>query len=161
MVERLGHRVGMLLSLGGMALGAVLLTAPERTVTLFGAVLLGTGSAVSIQVVPAALTRRHPGTSAAAIGEANAVSSAASLLAPAAVAAAIAIGIGWRTGYLLPALPVAIGLIALYVLHPQLRGWLVVRPGGRHRPGRAGASPRARLSSPVRCSRVGSTWSWR
>ena len=124
LVERLGHRVGMLLSLGGMALGAVLLTAPERTVTLFGAVLLGTGSAVSIQVVPAALTRRHPGTSAAAIGEANAVSSAASLLAPAAVAAAIAIGIGWRTGYLLPALPVAIGLIALYVLHRQLRGWL-------------------------------------
>jgi MFS family permease len=123
-VERLGHRTAMLFSLSGMALGAVLLTAPQRGVTLVGALLLGTGSAVSIQVVPAALTRRHRAASAAAIGEANAVSSAASFLAPAAVAAAIAIGVGWRTGYLLPALPVAIGLIALFAVHPRLRGWL-------------------------------------
>ena len=33
-VERLGHRTAMLFSLSGMALGAVLLTAPQRGVTL-------------------------------------------------------------------------------------------------------------------------------
>ena len=123
-VERLGHRTALVMSLGGLAVGAGLLAAPTRLVTLAGAVLLGTGGAVMVQVVPAALTRRQPVAAAPAIGEANAVSSVASILAPAAVAAAIAIGADWRIGYLLPVLPVAAGLLLILLLHAPVRASL-------------------------------------
>jgi fucose permease len=55
------------------------------------------------------------------LGEANAVSSAASLLAPAAVAAAIGLGAGWAVGYVLPMLPVAVTLLVVLLL--QRRDW--------------------------------------
>lgn len=130
-VERMGHRTAMVLSLGGMSLGACMLALPERPLTLVGAALLGTGSAISIQVVPSALTRRHPHAAAPAIGEANAVSSTASFVAPAAVAGAIALGVGWRVGYLLPSVPVAVVLIALLSLHLRLRASLADSAPGR------------------------------
>ncbi len=96
-VERLGHRTALVMSLGGLAVGAGLLAAPTRLVTLAGAVLLGTGGAVMVQVVPAALTRRQP------------------------LAAAPAIGADWRIGYLLPVLPVAAGLLLILLLHAPVR----------------------------------------
>jgi hypothetical protein len=114
-VSRVGHRPALIGSLVGMIAGPLLLAAPERPVTLVGAALLGAGAAFSVQVVPSALTRRHPLDAAPAIGEANAVSSTASVIAPAAVAAAIALGAGWRTGYLLPSLPVAAFLLFVVV----------------------------------------------
>lgn len=114
-VSRVGHRPALIGSLVGMIAGPLLLAAPERPVTLVGAALLGAGAAFSVQVVPSALTRRHPLDAAPAIGEANAVSSTASVIAPAAVAAAIAVGAGWRTGYLLPSLPVAAFLLFVVV----------------------------------------------
>ena len=89
--------------------------------TLIGAALLGLGSALIIQLVPAALGARHPRFTTAVLGEANAVSSFASLLAPAAVAGAIALGVGWAAGYLLPVLPVAVTLLLVLVL--QRRDW--------------------------------------
>jgi fucose permease len=82
-VRRAGHRRSLVAASGGLAAGAALLSAPGRGLTLAGAVLLGCGGALMVQVVPAALTDRHPAAAPAAIGEANAVASAASVAAPA------------------------------------------------------------------------------
>ena len=71
--------------------------------------------------MPAALGARHPRFTTAVLGEANAVSSFASLLAPAAVAGAIGLGVGWAAGYLLPVLPVAVALLVVLLL--QRRDW--------------------------------------
>ena len=115
-VSRLGHRRALIASLLGMIGGTALLAAPARPMTLVGAAMLGSGAALSVQLVPSALTRRHPLNAAPAIGEANAVSSVASIVAPASVAAAIAVGAGWRTGYVALSLPVAAVLLAVVVL---------------------------------------------
>ena len=50
--------------------------------------------------VGAILATTHPHAPAAAIGEANGLASAASVVAPLAVSAALAVGVGWRIGYL-------------------------------------------------------------
>lgn len=114
LVHRLGHRSGLVLSISLLGLGAALLACPVRVLTLVGAAVLGFGAALSILLVPAALTRRHQAAGPAVLGEANAVASITSLLAPMAVAAALGLGWGWRAGYLLPILPVA--LVVLYLL---------------------------------------------
>jgi hypothetical protein len=67
-----------------------------------------------IQLVPAVLAAIHTRSPATAIGEANALASAASVFGPLAVSAALAAGLGWRTGYLAPPL-VALTVIALPV----------------------------------------------
>jgi hypothetical protein len=61
---------------------------------------LGLGAAVLIQLVPAFLAGLHPQASTASVGEANGFASAASVLAPLAVGAAISAGLGWRAGYI-------------------------------------------------------------
>ena len=115
LVLRIGRPAALRLALGGLLLGGLLLAVPARAVTLAGAVLLGAGGALLVQLVPALLTDLHPRTATAAVGEANAVSSTASVLAPLAVAAALAGGFGWRVGYL--ALPLA----ALLLVASQVR----------------------------------------
>ncbi len=120
-VRRLGHRVGLVVAIIGLTAGALLLASANRPLTLVGAILLGLGSALLIQLIPAALSGRHPGLTTVVLGEANAVSSFAALVAPAAVAAALAIGVGWAAGYLVPVLPVAIGLVVVLLL--QRRDW--------------------------------------
>lgn len=125
-VGRLGHRSGLAASLGLLAIGAVLLGMPSRGLTLVGAATLGVGAALSIAIVPAVLVRRHPTMAPAVFGEANAVASLASVLAPAAVAAALALGWGWRFGYIVPALPV---IAALGVLLASRRLSFPAAPG--------------------------------
>ena len=120
-VRRVGHRVGLVIAITFQIAGALLLASSIRVPTLIGAALLGLGSALIIQLVPAALGARHPRFTTAVLGEANAVSSFASLLAPAAVAAALALGVGWAFGYLLPMLPVAVALLVVLLL--QRRDW--------------------------------------
>ncbi|HEX4016800.1 MAG TPA: MFS transporter, partial [Frankiaceae bacterium] len=88
--ERVGHRVVLAAGLAAMTAGALLLATPWQPLTLLGAVLLGVGCALLVQVVPSAVTERHPADPAVVLGEANAVSSWASVLAPAAVALAVA-----------------------------------------------------------------------
>ncbi len=73
--------------------------------------LLGVGGALLVQAVPAALMGRHPRDPAVVFGEANAVASWASVLAPAAVAAAVGLQAGWWVGYTLPVLPIAAYLL--------------------------------------------------
>jgi fucose permease len=120
-VRRVGHRIGLVTAITGQIAGALLLASSVRVLTLIGAAMLGLGSALIIALVPAALGARHPRFTTAVLGEANAVSSFASLLAPAAVAGAIGLGVGWATGYLLPVLPVAVALLVVLLL--QRRDW--------------------------------------
>ena len=101
LVVLIGRAMALQASIGGMVAGGLLLACPQRALTLVGALLLGVGGALLIQLVPALLSALHPQATTAAVGEANGLASAASVLAPLAVAGALATGLGWRTGYLL------------------------------------------------------------
>ncbi len=100
LVDRIGRGTTMRVAIIFMVVGGVLLAAPVRAVTLVGAMLLGAGGALLIQVIPALLASLHPHAPSAAVGEANGLASGASVLAPLAVAGALATGLGWRVGYL-------------------------------------------------------------
>jgi hypothetical protein len=63
------------------------------------------------------------------VGEANAFSSAASVLAPLAVAAGLTVGIGWRPGYLLPIVALVPILLMTRSLPEPPRGDVAVVPG--------------------------------
>jgi hypothetical protein len=92
--------VALRVSIGGMILAGLLLATSQRTLTLLGALLLGVGGALLIQLIPTLLGALHPHAPAAAVGEANGLASATSVLAPLAVAGALATGLGWQAGYL-------------------------------------------------------------
>jgi fucose permease len=100
LVTRIGRVAALRLAIAGLLLGGLLIAAPVRVVTLLGALLLGLAAALLIQLVPAVLAAYQPHASTARIGEANALASAASVLAPLAVSVSLAIGLGWRAGYL-------------------------------------------------------------
>ena len=104
LVGRIGRTAALRLAMAGMMLGGLLLATPNRVATLLGALLLGLGGAVLVQLGPALLAALHPQAPTAAVGEANALASTASVIAPLAVAAALVSGLGWRIGYLGPAL---------------------------------------------------------
>ncbi|MFL6054360.1 MAG: MFS transporter [Actinoallomurus sp.] len=112
LVSRVGRAVTLRASIAGMIAGGLLLATPLRFLTLVGALLLGIGGALLIQLIPALLGALHPHAPAAAVGEANGLASAASVLAPLAVAGALAAGLGWRAGYLVAPL-VLLAIVAL------------------------------------------------
>jgi MFS family permease len=108
LVGRIGRATALRLAIAAIILGALLIATPVQVATLLGALLVGLGSALLIQLVPAILSAAQPQAPATAIGEANGLASAASVLAPLAVAASLAAGLGWRAGYLtLPLLALA------------------------------------------------------
>lgn len=111
--RRLGA-LGIPVALVALAGGCAVLVAGGRVVAALGAVLLGLGGAFLVQLVPARLRRTHGDVSAVPIGEANAVSSTGSVLAPLLVGAAIGTGLGWRPGFLV--VPVALSAVALVLL---------------------------------------------
>jgi predicted MFS family arabinose efflux permease len=113
-VIRIGRARALRLAIVALVLGGLLIAAPVRIATLLGALLIGLGAALMIQLIPAVLAAIHRRSPATAIGEANALASAASVFAPLAVSVALAAGLGWRTGYLLPPL-LALAVIALPV----------------------------------------------
>jgi len=110
LVGRIGRATALRLAIAAMILGGLLIAAPAQVATLLGALLVGLGSALLIQLVPAILSAAQPYAPAAAIGEANGLASAASVLAPLAVAASLAVGLGWRAGYLAAPLLALAGL---------------------------------------------------
>ena len=120
LVNRIGRATTLRLAIAVMMAGGLLIAAPAQVATLFGALLVGLGSALLIQLVPAILSAAQPQAPAAAIGEANGLASAASVLAPLAVSAALAAGLGWRSGYL------AAPLLALAAL--TLPAWRLAIP---------------------------------
>jgi MFS family permease len=135
-VGRIGRPRALRLAVVVLVLGGLLIAAPVRIATLLGAFLIGLGSALLIQLVPAVLAAIHPSAPAARIGEANALASAASVFAPLAVSAALAAGLGWRTGYLAPPL-LALAFVALPVWRlalPNAGSPMVDSPSGTPAP---------------------------
>ena len=118
-VIRIGRARALRLAIVALVLGGLLIAAPARIATLFGALLIGLGSALMIQLVPAVLAALHARSPATAIGEANALASAASVFAPLAVSIGLAVGLGWRTGYLVAPL-LALTVIALPIWRLEL-----------------------------------------
>jgi MFS family permease len=116
-VGRIGRVTYSRLALVLMVAGGLALCSGNRPLTMIGAALLGLGAAAVVQLVPAALTETHGDAAATALGEANALSSAAAVAGPLCVGAAIGLGIGWRAGFL--ALPLA-AAVALAPLTRQL-----------------------------------------
>jgi MFS family permease len=112
LVGRIRRAGALRLAIVAIIVGGLLIAAPGRLATLLGALMLGLGAALLIQLVPAVLATNHPHAPTAAIGEANGLASAASVLAPLAVSASLAAGSGWRIGYL--ALPL-LALVAIAV----------------------------------------------
>jgi MFS family permease len=108
-VGRIGRVTYSRLSLLLMVAGGLALCSGNRPLTMVGAALLGLGAAAVVQLVPAALTETNGDAAATALGEANALSSAAAVAGPLCVGAAIGLGIGWRAGFL--ALPLAAAVI--------------------------------------------------
>ncbi|MEV0667475.1 MFS transporter [Actinomadura luteofluorescens] len=120
-VGLVGHRLAARLgryaipaALTALVGGAALLAASGgRLGTAAGALVLGLGGAGLVQLVPAALRAAHPGDGTIQIGEANAVSSAASVLSPILIGAALAHGLGWRPAFAAPPLLAAATLLLL------------------------------------------------
>jgi predicted MFS family arabinose efflux permease len=122
LVVRIGRTAALRLAIAGLLCGGLLIAVPAQIATLLGALLLGLGAALLIQLIPAVLAAIQPHAPAAVIGEANGLASAASVVAPLAVATSLAAGLGWRTGYL------AIPLLALGAM--ALPAWRLALPNG-------------------------------
>ncbi|GAB3429399.1 MFS transporter [Flindersiella endophytica] len=119
--ERLG-RFAVPAALACLAVGtAVLATGSSRIDSGAGALALGLGGAGLVLVVPAKLRALHgDANSTVAIGEANSVSSTASVLAPLVIGAALATGLGWRAGFAgLPLVAAVVVLAVLFGAKPQ------------------------------------------
>lgn len=119
----LGRDVALRCAMVLFAAGAIAVCLPQREVSIIGAAVAGAGGALLIQIVPTALATAHPNAAPIAIGEANALSSVASVAAPLAVAAGLATGLGWQFGYLIP-VPFLLAAVVLLRL-PRRAG-----PGG-------------------------------
>ena len=120
LVARIGRTAALRLAIAGMMLGGLLLATPARVATLLGALLLGLGGAVLVQLCPSLLAALHPQAPTAAVGEANALASTASVIALLAVSAALVSGLGWRVGYL------GLALLALALL--TVPAWRLAMP---------------------------------
>ncbi|MBT2212953.1 MULTISPECIES: sugar MFS transporter [Actinomadura] len=118
-VGLVGHRLAVRLgrhaiptALAALVSGAtVMAVSGGRLGVGFGALLTGLGGAGLVQVVPSALRAVHGGEATVPIGEANAVSSAGSVLAPPIIGMALAHGLGWRAAFAIP--PLALGAALL------------------------------------------------
>lgn len=130
LVDRIGRGATLRLSSGGMMVGGLFFALPGRLPTLIGALLLGLGAALLIQLMPAMLAALHAKSATAAVGEANGVASAASVVAPIAVGAALWLGLGWRVGYLaVPMLALAAVFFPVWHLNVPARQVVVDKPG--------------------------------
>lgn len=127
-VGLVGHRLAARLgryaipaALTALVGGAALLAAAGgRLGTAAGALVLGLGGAGLVQLVPAALRAAHRGDGTIQIGEANAVSSAASVLSPILIGAALAHGLGWRPAFTTPPL-LAAAILLIFLTRPPRR----------------------------------------
>lgn len=133
-VRRLGRQTAIRGAMIGVAAGAVLVAGPGWPLALLGSTILGGSCAVLVQLLPVLVGALHPRRTTAIIAELNSVSSFASIVAPLAVGAALALGIGWRPGYLWPA-------VLLACLLPLVRGVPAAPAEGRAPVPRVGRQP--------------------
>ncbi len=104
------------LALGG---GASLTSAAVAPViSLVGALVMGVGAALVVGLVPALSSDVEGTGEAGLVSRANALSSAAGLLAPLLIAVAVSVGIGWPAGYVVVPL---VGAVAVLVLLYRVR----------------------------------------
>jgi MFS family permease len=147
-VDRFGRRTVFWSALVGMTVGAVLLGLSVSVVTAaVGAAVMGSGGALLVLLIPAVLADRHGRLGAGAIAEANGISSAASILAPLLVAAAVATGLGWRPGFV--GLPL-VAAIALLVVGRSVGFGAGVRPSAAAVPAAAVPAAAAAAATPSR-----------
>jgi fucose permease len=100
-VRRLGRLGAILLGIAGAACGSVLLcTAQSAWGSIAGCALIGVPGALLTATIPAALARMHGPGREVAYAEANVLCYGWALLAPMAVGAATALGLGWRVALL-------------------------------------------------------------
>jgi cyanate permease len=103
--------IALVAMMGGAAILSAVVT---QSLSLVGALAMGVGAAVIVALVPALGADARGAAATGLLSRANALSSAAGLLAPLLLAATIAVGAGWQTGYLVaPALVVLALLLAL------------------------------------------------
>ena len=112
------------LAMTGLGAGACLLAVTALpALSLAGAALLGGSGALLVYLVPAVLSAHHGTRAATPISEANACASAAGVAAPFAVAAALALSMNWRVGFL--AIPVV--LLAVFLAGGRINAPLTPR----------------------------------
>ncbi len=111
-VRRVRRRGAVIIALLLIVVGIALLSVGAPTaLTLFAALVLGTGGSLSITVINPILIQHHADAGSAAISEANAVAAGVGLISPLAVGAGIQAGLGWRPALLVTA---AVVLVAAW-----------------------------------------------
>jgi MFS family permease len=123
---RLALPAAITLMCGG---AAVLGFGRDRFTCGAGALLLGLGAAALVQAVPVGLRALHGERATAAVGEANGVSSSGGLLSGPLVGAAIALGVGWRGGFLVP--PMLAGAVLVAMMLKAAPPGVAADPSGR------------------------------
>lgn len=140
LTRRFGRRAVISAGALTLALGVLLLVSGGGLeVTLPGALLAGTGGSTALNATSPALADHHGPAGAAAISEANAGAALVGVLAPLALGASVAAGLGWR-----PAVGVAaaLGVAAFLAVRRLPPDPALDRPEpARHDPGQAGHDP--------------------
>jgi predicted MFS family arabinose efflux permease len=131
--RRRGLWGGTLIACAGVAVFCATTWLPA---TLLGAGLAGLGGSVVIGVTTAILIEHHREGGPSAISEGNGIAAAFGTFAPLAVGAAVAVGIGWRSGLLVAialTAAVAFGLARVEVPDHRIAEGGADAPGGLRR----------------------------
>lgn len=138
LTRRIGRRGLAFVGSGLVAVGvALLLTMPVTAVTLAACVIAGSGGTFMITAVQPALLEHHGSAGTAAVTEGNGLGAAVGLLAPLALGAFVAAGLGWRPAVSIEIL--AVGAVAFLVMRLPRGGAMGRGPDSpaRTEPGRA------------------------
>lgn len=101
LVAAIGRRMALWLAVTVMLVGAVLFASEiSWEASAAGAVVIGIGVAVALQIVPAMLFDARGSMSVGPLAKSQAMASTATLLTPLLIALAITVGTGWRAGFL-------------------------------------------------------------
>lgn len=96
-ISRIGRFAAVWAGLGGMTVGAALVAVSPTVVgTLFGALVIGLVGTLALVANQATLSDLHGDKRAVALTESNVAASSASVFAPLAIGALVAIGAGWQ-----------------------------------------------------------------
>ncbi len=115
MTRRIGRRGQALVGAGLTALGVLLLLAvPVTAITVLACAITGAGGTYMVTAAQPSLLQHHGRNGTAAVTEGNALGAAVGLLAPLALGAFVAAGLGWRPAVSIEI--VAVVVVALLVL---------------------------------------------
>lgn len=113
-VELIGRRMAFWAGLVGLTSGALILAATTvPPIVATGVAIMGLGGAMLVFLVPAILSDRHGHLATQAIVESTGSVSASAILAPLLISLAVTLGLGWRAGYVV--LPLVVAIIVLLV----------------------------------------------